>query len=46
MSQYDPPYRSKSAQVRGRQSEKEGLAALDADVDRILEKRRWLLAHR
>jgi multiple sugar transport system substrate-binding protein len=32
--------------VRGRVSEKEGLAALDADVDRILEKRRWLLAHR
>jgi multiple sugar transport system substrate-binding protein len=32
--------------VRGRVSEKAGLAALDADVDRILEKRRWLLAHR
>ena len=32
--------------VRGRATEKEGLAALDADVDRILEKRRWLLAHR
>lgn len=28
MSQYDPPYRSKSAQVRGRQSERRG-AKLD-----------------
>ena len=32
--------------VRGRVSEKDALAALDADVNRILEKRRWLLAHR
>ena len=32
--------------VRGRASEKDGLASLDADVSRILEKRRWLLAHR
>ena len=32
--------------VRGRVTESQGLAALDADVDRILEKRRWLLAHR
>ncbi|MFL5559958.1 MAG: sugar ABC transporter substrate-binding protein [Gemmatimonadaceae bacterium] len=31
--------------VLGRASEKAGLAGLDADVDRILEKRRWLLAH-
>lgn len=29
--------------VRGRQSVGAALAALDADVDRILEKRRWLL---
>ena len=32
--------------VRGRASEKDGLASLDADVGRILEKRRWLLARR
>jgi len=30
------------AAVRGRMSADEALAALDADVDRILEKRRWL----
>jgi multiple sugar transport system substrate-binding protein len=29
--------------VRGRQSAAEALAGLDADVDRMLEKRRWLL---
>jgi multiple sugar transport system substrate-binding protein len=29
--------------VRGEVSEEEALAGLDADVDRILEKRRWLL---
>jgi multiple sugar transport system substrate-binding protein len=29
--------------VRGEMSEGEALAGLDADVDRILEKRRWLL---
>ena len=32
--------------IRGRQSVAEALAALDADVDGILEKRRWLLSHR
>ncbi|NUQ20908.1 MAG: sugar ABC transporter substrate-binding protein [Gemmatimonadaceae bacterium] len=32
--------------VRGRVSEKEGLAQLDDDVNRMLEKRRWLLARR
>jgi len=32
------------AAIRGRQSVPASLAALDADVDRILEKRRWLLA--
>jgi multiple sugar transport system substrate-binding protein len=32
--------------VRGGVSEQAGLAALDADVNRILEKRRWLLARR
>ena len=30
--------------IRGRQSVAEALAGLDADVDRILEKRRWLLS--
>ena len=32
--------------VRGRMTEPEALQALDEDVDRILEKRRWLLARR
>jgi multiple sugar transport system substrate-binding protein len=32
------------AAIRGRQNVAASLAALDADVDRILEKRRWLLA--
>ena len=32
--------------IRGRQSVAEALAGLDADVDRILEKRRWLLDRR
>jgi multiple sugar transport system substrate-binding protein len=32
--------------ARGRQTVDEALAALDADVDAILEKRRWLLAQR
>lgn len=32
--------------ARGRATEAEALRALDADVDRILEKRRWLLARR
>jgi multiple sugar transport system substrate-binding protein len=31
------------APIRGRQSVGEAMKALDADVDRILEKRRWLL---
>jgi multiple sugar transport system substrate-binding protein len=31
------------AAVRGEQSVDEALAELDAEVDRILEKRRWLL---
>jgi multiple sugar transport system substrate-binding protein len=31
--------------VRGEMSEDEALTALDRDVDLILEKRRWLLAH-
>ena len=32
--------------VRGRMTREEAMKALDADVDRILEKRRWMLAHR
>jgi multiple sugar transport system substrate-binding protein len=32
--------------ARGRQTVDEALAGLDADVDGILEKRRWLLAQR
>jgi len=32
--------------ARGQQTIDEALAGLDADVDRILEKRRWLLAQR
>ena len=32
--------------IRGRQSVDAALAALDADVDRILEKRRWMIARR
>ncbi|MGF1645156.1 MAG: sugar ABC transporter substrate-binding protein [Thiotrichales bacterium] len=32
--------------IRGRASIDEGLAALDRDVDRLLEKRRWLLARK
>ena len=32
--------------VRGRESVAQGLARLDADVDRILEKRRWMLARK
>lgn len=32
--------------IRGRQGVEGALAALDADVDQILEKRRWMLAHR
>lgn len=32
--------------IRGRESLGEALAAIDRDVDRILEKRRWMLAHR
>ena len=32
--------------VRGRQTEAQALAALDAQVDAKLEKRRWLLARR
>jgi len=32
--------------IRGRQSVPAALAALDADVDRILEKRRWMLSRR
>jgi multiple sugar transport system substrate-binding protein len=31
--------------ARGRQTVDEALAALDADVDGILEKRRWLVSH-
>jgi multiple sugar transport system substrate-binding protein len=34
------------AVIRGRQGLDEALAALDRDVDRILEKRRWMLDHR
>jgi multiple sugar transport system substrate-binding protein len=32
------------AAIRGRESLPAALAAIDADVDRILEKRRWMLA--
>ena len=32
--------------IRGRESLPETLAAIDRDVDRILEKRRWMIAHR
>jgi multiple sugar transport system substrate-binding protein len=32
--------------VRGRMTREQAMKALDADVDRILEKRRWMLAHR
>lgn len=32
--------------IRGTESVEHALVALDADVDRILEKRRWMLAHR
>ena len=32
--------------VRGRESVAKGLARLDADVDRILEKRRWMIARK
>jgi multiple sugar transport system substrate-binding protein len=32
--------------IRGRESLPAALAAIDEDVDRILEKRRWMLAHR
>jgi multiple sugar transport system substrate-binding protein len=32
--------------VRGKESVGKGLARLDADVDRILEKRRWILSRR
>lgn len=39
-------YETSERVVRGRQTEAEALTALDADVDRILEKRRWLLARR
>jgi multiple sugar transport system substrate-binding protein len=32
--------------ARGQQTIDEALAGLDADVDQILEKRRWMLAQR
>ena len=32
--------------VRGVSTREQAMKALDADVDRILEKRRWMLAHR
>jgi multiple sugar transport system substrate-binding protein len=32
------------AAIRGRESLPAALAAIDSDVDRILEKRRWMLA--
>jgi len=32
--------------IRGRQKVEEALAKLDSDVDRILEKRRWILSRR
>jgi len=32
------------AAIRGRQAVAPALKTLDADVDRILEKRRWILA--
>jgi multiple sugar transport system substrate-binding protein len=31
--------------VRGGMTEDQALAALDRDVDRMLEKRRWMVAH-
>jgi multiple sugar transport system substrate-binding protein len=34
------------AVIRGRMDADAALAALDADVDRVLEKRRWLLRRR
>jgi multiple sugar transport system substrate-binding protein len=37
-------YEYGEAAVRGRLTEEEALAALDRDVDRILAKRRWMLA--
>lgn len=39
-------YEHAEASIRGSRSAEASLAALDADVDRILEKRRWLLARR
>jgi multiple sugar transport system substrate-binding protein len=32
--------------IRGRRSVEEALSKLDSDVDRILEKRRWMLSRR
>ena len=32
--------------IRGRETLAAALAAIDADVDRILEKRRWMLSRR
>jgi multiple sugar transport system substrate-binding protein len=32
--------------IRGRQRVEDSLGAVDADVDQILEKRRWMLAHK
>ena len=34
------------AAIRGHVPAQRALAALDRDVDQILEKRRWILAHR
>jgi hypothetical protein len=34
------------AAIRGHVPAGQALAALDRDVDQILEKRRWILAHR
>lgn len=39
-------YEYGEAAVRGRLTDEEALAALDRDVDRILAKRRWMLARR
>jgi multiple sugar transport system substrate-binding protein len=39
-------YEYGEAAVRGRLTEEEALAALDRDVDRILAKRRWMLARK
>jgi multiple sugar transport system substrate-binding protein len=36
--------RHAEAAVRGEESPEEALAALDRETDRLLEKRRWLLA--